>query len=364
MRLLLPLLVVASCSDYDLVPGPVDVDPGTITDCGFTRVGTTAYYRYDCNPVFTTTDEAWAPDIGGTAFAVTEVLGHPFYQLWYIGYATSDSYALGYAVSPEGTDWTPQPDNPGLSSDDAQDFDKTVMQAPQAEYDPVTEQYILLYGGLDLSTRQTNGGIGIATSLDGENWERKGDNPVIPLSPTNVQGSTGWCWPLDLNVADGGGFTGWIAGANNAGACEAWTMEASDLDHWTVHPNKAFAAGQSGKWDDQGLIALNVATLHGTSHLWYVGFGDWDQQGSVRVAKNAFLGEATQQADGSWQRGSTPVPINMTDDGNVSAVAAVTVGDRVALWVTDVYGDASAVGYFLYDPDKAAEEDAAAGGGS
>lgn len=351
------LLLLAACTDYNLVAGPVDVDPGEVTECGFTRVETTAYYRYDCNPVFTTTAESWAPDIGGTAFAVTEVLDHPFYQLWYVGVPDDDSYRLGYAVSAEGTDWEPHPDNPGLSNADAMDFDRTVFQAPQAEWDPDSRRYVILYGGLDLSSTRSAGGIGVVTSMDGESWARAAGNPVLPLSPTGVAGAQSWCWPLDLNLREGGGFSGYLAGANRDGACEAWSFEADTLDAIEVENQRAFAAGSAGAWDDEGLISLNTARLGGQEHLFYVGFGDWDDRGSYRVAQHAFLGEAERDADGRWNRNPEPVPLNMTDYGEVSAVAAVTVGERVALWVTDRYDDASAVGYFLYDPRRAAEED-------
>lgn len=363
---LLPLLL--ACSEYELVGGPVDVDPGEVTECGFTWIEGTSWYRYDCNPVFTTTDEEWAPDIGGVAFAVTRVLEHPFYQMWYVGIPDGDSYGLGYAVSAEGTDWQASPSNPGLSSDDAMSFDRTVFQAPQAEWDPESRTYYILYGGLDLSGAGGDGGIGVISSVDGRSWTRLENNPVLPLTPTNVEGANSWCWPLDLNVHQGsrGGsvFTGYIAGSVRGGACEAWSFSASDLSNLQVDPEKSFAAGASGAWDDQGLISLNTAVLGDDEHLFYVGFGDWDQYDTYRVAKNSFIGEAVRGDDGSWVRSPDPVPVNMTEEGEVSAVAAVTVGNRIAVWITDRYGDTSGVGYFLYDPDKAATEGGDTAGGA
>jgi hypothetical protein len=42
--------------------------------------------------------------------------------------------------------------------------------------------------------------------------------------------------------------------------------------------------------------------------------------------------------------------LNTTPEGAVGAIAAVTVGSRIHLWITDDYDGAQGVGYFLYDP--------------
>ena len=116
-------LLLAACStDYELKPGPVDVNPGDVTACGFTRVEDSAFYRYDCNPVFSVaaTGDSWAGDIGSVAFAVTEVLDHPFYQAWYVGAPSASvygDYGIGYAVSPNGADWESHPANPLLEEE-------------------------------------------------------------------------------------------------------------------------------------------------------------------------------------------------------------------------------------------------------
>ncbi|MSP57182.1 MAG: hypothetical protein EXR69_16530, partial [Myxococcales bacterium] len=90
-RAFFPLLLSVACQpDYALNAGPPDVNPADITECAFTQLVdgdgvATNFWSYDCNPVFTTTGEDWAPQIGSTTFMVTDVLGHPFYQLWYTG---------------------------------------------------------------------------------------------------------------------------------------------------------------------------------------------------------------------------------------------------------------------------------------
>jgi hypothetical protein len=117
-----------------------------------------------------------------------------------------------------------------------------------------------------------------------------------------------------------------------------------------------FAAGDSGSWDDEGYISLAFANLDKQQNMYYVGFGDWKQETGYQITQHQFLGHATW--DGSeWVRDPEPLPLNNTDKGEVSAVAAVTVASRVHLWITDTYdlddgSKGGAVGYFLYDPDR------------
>ena len=113
-------LLVSCTSEYDLTGERPDVDPGEVTECGFTGVSGTYISSYDCNPVFTTTGEVQAADVGSVAFHTTEVLGHPFYQIWYVGFPEGGgygTYSLGYAVSGDGTTWDTHPQNPLVASD-------------------------------------------------------------------------------------------------------------------------------------------------------------------------------------------------------------------------------------------------------
>lgn len=355
---LLALGLCACSPEYGLNPEPVDINPGEVTDCPFTRVDDTDFYSYDCNPVFTTTGEDWAVDVGSTAFHVTYVMDHPFYQLWYVAYDDNDDYAMGYAVSSNGTDWTPYEDNPVLTNDHAKAFERDVMQDNQVVWDPRRDEYIMMYSGLDL-TDNTDGGTGILTSPDGQVWTRISANPVLNANNTGVDGISGLCWPLDINLANGG-YTGYIAGMHNRNsACEGYRLDAADPAQWDVDSEVGFPAGDDGEWDDEGLISLNEAALGDEHNLFYVGFGDWTINGSVQTATHSYLGWAQSDDGDDWKKKPDPLPLNTTDEGEVGAVAAVTVGSRIHLWVTDDYDGQQGVGLFLYDPEAAAAEDGA-----
>ena len=117
------------------------MDPASVTDCGFTQVE--GFYRYDCNPVFTTTGEQWAPFVGHTAFHVTSVLGHPFYQLGMSACRTrKSSETTGSAMpSDAGTEWEVLGGNPLFNNPQGNDWDKDAMDAMQVIWDEETAQY-------------------------------------------------------------------------------------------------------------------------------------------------------------------------------------------------------------------------------
>lgn len=368
----LPLFVVvaAACEqDYTVVATPPDVDPADVTECGFTRVESTAFYRYDCNPVFTSTEEGWLDSIGSTAFNVTEVAGHPMYQLWYTGLVDDGSdfppYSMGYAASADGTDFTPFPDNPVMDQGGNSSFDADYMSGNQVVWDPDSEQYVMIWQGIndDSNPADIVNGIGVGTSPDGEHWSRFDKNPVFDLG--NDGSAVHYCWPLDLTLGDVSGYTGYIAGHNgNANFCGIYRINGSSLGSWKGADEPVLDVGDPGSWDDQGMTAMSIAQLSGKNYMFYVGFDSWTNAGNYVSATNPLFGMATYDTDSAkWERSSAePIPLNNTRDGDVGGVEALTVGTRIHLWITDQYGEgadaSTGIGYFLFDPERAEAEDA------
>ncbi len=373
MRTMLPLLLLSACEqDYAVTPMRPDVDPADVTECGFTRVESTAFYRYDCNPVFKSTGEDWLDQIGSTAFNVTEVLGHPFYQLWYTGLIDDGSsfppYAMGYAISPDGTEFTPAEDNPALTQSEPEDFDSHYMSGNQVVWDPENAQYVMIWQGIHDSRRvdEIINGLGVATSPDGRVWTRLASNPVFDFGNDPAR-NVNYCWPLDLTLGDVSGYTGYMAGSSGGREmlCEVYKLNAGGLSDWKASEEVVLPVGGEGSWDATGMISLSIASLGGTRYMFYVGFEKWTASGNYQVATNSKLGLAAwNESKGEWVKDDEPLPLNLTESGHVSGVEALSVGNRIHLWITDNYGTAEAsdqaIGYFLYDPDFAAEEDEAA----
>lgn len=354
MRYMMVLaLVLAGCTtEYDVIPEPPDVDPGEVTDCAFSQVEGTDFYSYDCNPVFTTSGEAWAGAIGSTTFNVTEVLGHPFYQMWYVGAPEASEYGdygLGYAISDDGTEWTPYAANPVVECpEDPRAWNADGMQGMQVLWDPEAMQYLLLYGGYNIQGSQWM--LGTASSVDGRNWTLS--DPVFDLVNPSSGGMVNGCWPLGLSLGAVGGYKGYVAGyGQGETACAMYAMSSSDGVTWNMGNDKLIPAGRPDTWYDEGFVGTSVVELDGTWYMFFVGFGDWEINVGYQTTKDMFLGWAISSDGNTWDVQQEIIPINQTPQGEIGAVAANRVGDRIHLWVTDSWGGESGVGYFLYDPN-------------
>ena len=234
-------------------------------------------------------------------------------------------------------------------------WDSDSMDAMRVVWDPDTEQYVMLYQGINFETNTW--GLGVATSAGGHSWSRLPSNPVMDLS-TGTGAVTNWCWPMGLDLGDVAGFSGYVAGARGGNACEIHALGGSSVSSWTPSDQLVLAAGGLGDFDQKGFVSMDIATLGDTSYLFYSGFGEWvTQPGGYLSSKSHFLGLATATGGSAWQKEPGPLPLNMTSTGDLVGVAAHTVENRIHLWLTDAYEDDYAVGYFLFDPDRAAAED-------
>lgn len=346
------LAVLWGCGAEYQISAPLDVDPADVTECAFVPDDDRpALSSYDCNPVFQTTNEGWAPSLGGSTFAYADVLGHPFYQVWYVGYDSEspDDWQLGYAVSADGTEWEAHEDNPGAPEREKGAWDGGWMQSPEVDFDPEAQSYYMLYGGI--SKDEGFFGVGLAGSRDGASWEMLPENPVLSLGGPydGVQLS----WPLAFDVRKES-YEAWFAGSSPGGdQLDIYQISTREISDWYQPVESVFEHGEDGAWDDQGFIDAAVVELDGIEYMFYIGFGDWLDEGDVRYSEHAYVGLATREPGERWKRTSDdPLPLTQTRQGHASAIAAQVVGKRIHLWVTDLYDDlgTQAVGYFLYDP--------------
>jgi hypothetical protein len=351
-------LATACQAEYGIV-APVDVHPDEVTECAFEEVeGAPEVERYTCNPVFVATDEAWAEDLTASTFGHTDVLDHPFYQLWYFA-QSDDGPQAGYATSPDGTEWTPHHDNPQWPAVARDAWDGGIVQNAQVDYDPFRETYVMLYGGIsrDLSYF----GIGVATSDDGRTWAHAPTNPVLDLRL--LFGGVQIAWPMALDIDEDGELAAYMAATPDGEHLSMYRYTTPDPAAWLTPGKEVLAPGRSGRFDDQGFLDAAVAELDGVTYLFYVGFGRWedDPQNGVRYERESFVGVATSTDGGrTWEREDTePLPIHVAPRGEVSAITAQVVGSRILLWVTDEYPelDTVGVGYFVYTPGGARREE-------
>ena len=358
----------AACTpDYNLSEGAPDVDPGLITECDFTPIQGTNLSEYDCNPVFSGTEESWGNEIQSVGFHVTEVLGHPFYQMWYTGVPTGTDtfggYALGYGVSANGTEWELHDSNPLLTAD-PNAWDADSMAGQVVVYDDTFGEYLMAYQGFTLGDGVSDPGtwgLGVATSADGVTWTKNAGNPVINFSSMQETSEIVPCWPLTINKTELG-YVGWIAATVNDpfGAlfgieypCEIYSMSSVDRVNWAMSSAPVMSAPASGP-DQMGVTSASVVEFDGQLHMFFVGFTDWVQYDGYQSANNTSLMHAVSLDNGaSWIRDPQPLTTGNVTPGNMSTVAAQIVGSRIMLWVTDAYPDLNkqAVDYYYYEPN-------------
>lgn len=355
------LLLLAGCSsEYQVAPQPVDVDPGLVTDCGFSPVAGTKFSRYDCNPVFSSTGEDWASSIGSVGFRAEYVLGHPFYQMWYVGSSdeAGEDWAVGYAVSSDGTHWEPRPENPVYRSQYA--YDEDGINGLSVVWDANNAQYMMSYQAVDQvrnSLRLTNG---VATSADAVNWNQL-ETPTMELSEISDDGIS-WCWTVTtayINDEVRGFITGDPRPNDANQVCKLYGIRVPNAQTWQPGSTEILPT-ESAPYDQNGVLAASVVEHDGMFYMFYVGFSRWDedrQTQSVHAAET-HLALATSTDGITWVRHpDNPLDqlSNFPNDGKITSIHAQSVGSRILVWLNDEYEEVGqAVGYFYFEPDIAA----------
>lgn len=347
------LLLMSACASEFGLGAVLEVHPEDVTECLFEPVdGFEDLHSYTCNPVFTATAEGWADGVGHLTFSHADVLGHPFYQLWYTGRTAEGQTQIGTAVSADGTTWEPHPRNPGWPTIGGREWDGGPVQQIKVAYDAEARAYRMLYGAF--TTDLQTGGVGLASSRDGVVWQRMPANPVLSLNVP--RGGVDIAWPVSYDIHRGQ-HRALFAAASDIDRLDLYQVTTNTPERWDDDvPVRALRAGRTDSWDDEGFIDAAVVQLDGVWWLFYVGFGTWleDTENNVRYAQASYLGLARSDDDGeSWQRvGDEPVPINQTPEGDVNSVAARVIGPRIHVWVGDTYPDegGNAVGYYLFEP--------------
>ena len=351
-------MAAAACRPEYQVISPVEVDPAEVLPCDFTPLDAAPWVsRYDCNPVFATTDEDWVSDIVSVGFRAQAVMGHPVYQVWYSArtpFTEDYAWGIGHAISSDGTTWEPHPANPVYRAGNNWDADSADQLA--VVFDPNRNRYVLAYQGYRLDGDR-DFGMGLLTSPNGVDFSSPvGAQPLIDLSQS-IDGID-YCWPLSLSYADGL-YRGWMAGHRPGDLlCQIYAFTTTDpAKGWSVdggrRPEVVLGAGPQA-YDKGGMTAAASVELDGTHYLFYVGFAEWEEQDDYLFASSRHTLSVATSPDGrDWTKHpSNPLPVHLTEERVITGVAAQAVAGRIHLWVTDRYEElgSHAVGYYLFDP--------------
>ncbi len=143
------------------------------------------------------------------------------YKMWYTGQDTAGHYAIGYATSSDGINWTKYSGNPVLSGDMGT-WDETGLLASSVLFDDAV--YRMWYFGKDSSGIDR---IGYATSPDGINWTKYSGNPVLDLGGSGAWDDYKVHYPRV--ILDGGVYKMWYSGEDGEGGCKLGYATAPEM---------------------------------------------------------------------------------------------------------------------------------------
>jgi predicted GH43/DUF377 family glycosyl hydrolase len=232
-------------TNVTLSPGNVVLDPGPMD-----------FVKAQANPVL---------DLGPSGswddFAIqwpSVLKRNEQYEMWYSGNDGS-TWCIGFATSSDGFNWTKHPDNPVLQPGPLTWDDSNVF-APSVLWDG--SMYKMWYTGHDGS----NWRIGHATSLDGLNWTKNANNPVL------VASASGWD---DFNVHEAwviqheGIYKMWYSGTDSFGEDIGYATSIDGVSWIKYAGNPVFSASES--WEDGQVRSPTIIVLGGEYHMIYTG---------------------------------------------------------------------------------------------
>jgi len=240
--------------------------------------------KYAGNPVFSPTPGSWDSLATETVTVLKDSTAPAAerYRMWYSG--SSDTgplglYSLGYAFSADGINWTKSSANPVLTAGSFSSWESAGPEGPTVIKDGDTLK--MWYMGLDTVANgqitDFHGSIGYAWSLDGANWTKSPNNPVLTVGPPGAWDAANIQDPFVMKIENVyhlwySGFPEWINGATINGHVEIGYAQSLDGIHWTKSTNNpVLHRGATGSWDN-GVAGFPTILLEDSLlRMWYTG---------------------------------------------------------------------------------------------
>lgn len=307
--------------------------------------------KHPDNPVMVATEE-WEGDY---VLPRSVIYHDSIYHMWYWG-ATDNNFgyeAIGYAISPDGINWTKDTNNPVLEPGPEGAWDDHLIHGCSVIlHDSIFHMWYNGHSGQDI---EKNWGIGYATSPDGINWSKDTNNPVM------VQGQVGEWDELEIElnsvIHDGDNFQMWYDGIGYNGG--QWCVRAGhaispDGVNWMEDSLNPILIPEYN-WEGKMVFFLNTVYDGFNYKMWYAGGSGYNWQ----------VGYATSD-DGSVceKYGHNPVlrkgPAGSWDQKHVGAGPVIdSAGVKYKMWYIGGQTDNSQrIGYaessiFVEIPDTA-----------
>lgn len=207
--------------------------------------------KHASNPVLDVGRPGDWDDQGCGCFSVAEVRGR--YHLYYMGAGQTNAFRIGLATSGDGIEWQRSAANPVLPPGPRGSWDDRAVTMPYVLND--SGRLSLYYTGSG-----KGGGFGLATSEDGESWQRQGKGPVM----RGIGGSMDPCVRKD-----GDGYRMWYVGKRGP-AFRIFRATSKDGIKWIRQTEPILPLGEAGEFDERhhaGPVELRIGGRHYLFHL-------------------------------------------------------------------------------------------------
>lgn len=218
------------------------------------------------NPVMDVGSPGSWEEVGvATPWVLTDITG---YRMWYTGLDSNLFPQIGYAMSSDGNSWIKHPSNPILKPGALDDWDGNGTMAPSVL--SIGGTFHAWYTGANLSGISR---IGYATSSDGISWTKHPNNPVLDAGAPGEWDSGGVALPCV--IFDGTKYRMWYMGSFIGGFPDVGYAVSLDGINWTKHyQNPILTKGSVGEWDEMMIAGASVLQKSGKYHMWFGGV-DW-----------------------------------------------------------------------------------------
>ena len=191
------------------------------------------WVKYSNNPVFYNGYPGNFDDAGVYAPYILKDEG--IFKMWYTGFTSWPYYdRIGYAESLDGVTWA-RNDVPVLKPDTS-GWDSVYVLSPfvLTEGDTLKMWYL----GTDIGSL-TNLRIGYATSINGVEWDKHPNNPVISYGPAQWESETLGSFSV---LYDNNSYHMWYSGKENIGRAGSRIGYATSADgiSWTKSNEKCY----------------------------------------------------------------------------------------------------------------------------
>ncbi|MBI2886784.1 MAG: hypothetical protein HYY02_06215, partial [Chloroflexi bacterium] len=175
-----------------------------------------------------------------------------------------DGWAIGLATSRDGESWEKWQGNPVLRPGPPGGWDSRSVHDPRVLWDG--RRFLMWYSGYD----GVRWRVGLATSEDGLRWARFPGNPVLETGPVGSWDESGVAYSSVL--AQAGSYLMWYQGLDPAGRWRIGHAASLDGVQWFKSAeNPVLGPGPPGAWDQERAFTPHVLSWRGGFLMLYGG---------------------------------------------------------------------------------------------